>query len=144
VTATIRVSSTLPVPAEVVADLMVKPALLQHVTWPLLSIRSLPETLVPGQQVVVRLALLGVVPLWRHTITVVAGGDLDARTEERGGPLRAWRHHLLVEPLSPTSCRYTDEVDIDAGRLTRAARTMALVFYRYRHRRWVSLTRVLA
>jgi ligand-binding SRPBCC domain-containing protein len=141
---TIRVSSTLPVPAEVAGDLMRKPALLQHVTWPILSIRGLPETVVPGQRMEVRLALLGIVPLWRHTITVVTGDTLDARTEEHGGPLRAWRHHLRVEPLSPTSCRYTDEVDIDAGRLTPVARAMAALFYRYRHRRWRALTRVLA
>lgn len=141
---TIRVSSTLPVSAEFVADLMGKPALLRHVTWPILTIRDLPETVAPGQRLVVRLALFGVVPLWEHTITVIAGGTLEARTEEHGGPLRAWRHHLLVEPLSSTTCRYTDEVDLDAGRLTPVARTAATLFYRYRHRRWMTLTRVLA
>jgi len=141
---TVRVSSTLPVPAEVVGELMGKPALLRHVTWPILSIRGLPETVVPGQRMVVRLALLGVVPLWEHTIAVVTGGDLEACTEEHGGPLRVWRHRLLVRPLAPTSCQYTDEVDIDAGRLTPIARAVATLFYRYRHRRWLALARVLA
>lgn len=141
---TVRVSSTLPVPAVVVGNLMGKPALLQHVTWPVLSIRGLPETVELDQQVVVRLALLGVVPLWEHTITVVDGSPLEARTEEHGGPVRAWRHHLLVEPLSATSCQYTDEVDIDAGRLTLIAQAIAALFYRYRHRRWRALARVLA
>jgi hypothetical protein len=84
------------------------------------------------------------VPLWEHTITVITAGTLEARTEEHGGPLRAWQHHLLVEPLSPTTCRYTDEVNIDAGRLTPVARIAATLFYRYRHRRWMTLTRVLA
>ena len=141
---TIRVSSTLPVPAEVVADLMGKPASLRYVTWPILRICGLPETVAPGQQVVVRLVLLGIVPLWSHTITVVAAAALDATTEERGGPLRTWRHHLRVEPLSPTSCRYTDEVDLDAGRLTPVARSAARLFYRHRHQRWRALSRVLA
>ena len=118
-------SSTLPVPAEGVGGLMGKPALLRHVTWPILRIRGLPDTVAPGQRMVVRLVLLGVVPLWDHTITVTAGGDLEARTEEHGGPLRAWRHHLHVEPLGPAGCRYTDEVEIDAGRLTPLAEAVA-------------------
>lgn len=141
---TIRVSSTLPLPAEVVAGLMGKPALLQHVTWPVLTIRGLPETVEPGRRIVVRLALLGVVPLWQHTITVVAANPLDAETHEHGGPLRAWRHRLVVEPLSPTTCQYTDEVYLDAGRLTPIARSAATAFYRHRHRRWSALARVLA
>ncbi|GAA1430297.1 hypothetical protein GCM10009616_14490 [Microlunatus lacustris] len=140
----IRVSSTLPVPAAVVAELMGKPALLRHVTWPILTIHGLPETVAPGRPVVVRLVLFGLVPLWRHTITVVASGALEARTDEHGGPLRTWRHHLLVEPLSATSCRYTDEVDLDAGRLTPVARSAARLFYRHRHQRWRALSRVLA
>lgn len=140
---TVRVISTLPLPADLVARLMSKPALLQHVTWPVLIIRGLPETFELGQRVVVRLSLFGVVPLWKHTITVIAASDLEARTEEHGGPMRVWRHHLLVAPVSAASCQYTDEIVLDAGRLTPVALRLVDLFYRYRHRRWRALARVL-
>lgn len=123
---------------------MGKPALLQHVTWPVLGIQGLPATVEPSQHLVVRLKLFGVVPLWEHTIVVLEGSPLEARTKEHGGPLRSWRHHLLVEPISPTTCQYTDEVDIDAGRFTPVAHVVATLFYHHRHRRWRALARVLA
>lgn len=140
----IRVNSELPVPAEVVADLLRKPAVLQHVAWPILVMPGLPDEFSLGDEVTFRLYLLGVFPLWRHTVRVVGAEPRAARTEEHGGPLRSWRHDLTVTPVSEHSCRYTDEVEIDAGRLTPLAAAVARVFYRYRHRRWAALARVLA
>lgn len=94
----------------------------------------------------VRLYLFGVIPLWRHTVRVIEGDEAkgEACTEEHGGPLRRWRHRLTAEPVDGNSCRYTDEVDIDAGWLTPVAAATARRFYRYRHRRWRAPCRVLA
>lgn len=105
---------------------------------------GLPDEFPLDAEVTVRLYLLGVVPLWRHTVRVVGAADGDGRTEEHGGPIRSWRHHLVVTPLSAGSCRYTDELEIDAGRLTAVVGAFARGFYRYRHRRWAALARVLA
>lgn len=143
----IRVTSDLPVSADVVSDLIRKPALLQHVTWPILVMPGLSrDKFAVDHEMTVRLYLLGAIPLWRHTVKIVAADEKDghARTEEHGGPLRAWRHRLVVTPTSPNSCRYTDEVEIDAGHLTAPAAALARLFYRYRHRRWAGLARVLA
>ncbi|WP_344451232.1 hypothetical protein [Actinocorallia aurantiaca] len=63
------------------------------------------------------------------------------RTREHGGPVRTWNHTLRVEPLSEDSCRYSDTVDIDAGRLTPLVTAFAEVFYGHRHRRWRKLVR---
>lgn len=140
----IKVESDLPLPADVVANLIRKPALLQHVAWPFFLMRGLPGEFSIGEATTIRLYLSGFVPLWRHTITVVSATDREALTEEHGGPLRSWRHRLSVTPLSEASCRYTDEVEIDAGRFTPLAGPFARSFYRHRHRRWASLARVLA
>ncbi|GAA2542148.1 hypothetical protein [Pseudonocardia hydrocarbonoxydans] len=143
----VRVSSELPIPADVAAGLIRKPELLRYVTWPVLVLPELPDgEFRVGHEMTVRLRLFGVLPLWRHTVRVVAGDGSagEARTEEHGGPLRAWRHRLVVTPVSARSCRYTDEVEIDAGALTPLVVLTARAFYRYRHRRWAALARVLA
>ena len=143
---TVSVSSDLPVPAQVVADLVAKPALMRHLLWPIITFPDLPARYDVEQGVAVRLRLLGAIPLWRHTIRVVHvdRDALDAVTEEHGGPLRMWRHRLSVTALDDGSCRYTDEVEIDAGALTGVSRFVAGGLYRYRHRRWAALARVLA
>lgn len=143
----VRVTSDLPIPADVAAGLIRKPELLRYVTWPLLRIPDLPdEEFSVGHQMTVRLYLFGVLPLWLHTVRVVGGDDTagEARTEEHGGPLRSWRHRLVVTPVCSRSCRYTDEVDVDAGLLTPLAVVSTRMFYRYRHWRWAALARVLA
>jgi hypothetical protein len=76
-----------------------------------------------------------------HEIRFVHMDELNrsAMTEERGGAIRRWRHRITVEPLDAGHCRYTDNVDIDAGLLTPAVWAFASAFYRYRHGRWHKL-----
>nr|WP_246023606.1 hypothetical protein [Nocardia yunnanensis] len=79
-----------------------------------------------------------VLPAYRHTIEVVdvdeAAGTI--RTHEYGGVIKTWNHTLHVEPVAPDRCRYSDTVEIDAGRLTALVALLAANIYRYRHRRW--------
>ena len=63
---------------------------------------------------------------------------------EHGGPVTAWDHRLTFEPTSPTSCRYTDAVDIRAGVITPLVALYAHFIYRYRQARWRALAPVLA
>jgi hypothetical protein len=53
-------------------------------------------------------------------------------------------HRLTFQPLTATSCRYTDEIKIDAGLRGLATRVFIHLIFRYRHRRWRSLARVLS
>ncbi len=66
---------------------------------------------------------------------------MTARTEEHGGPVSVWRHHITVEPAGPASSRYTDEVEVGAGRLTGLVGGLASGFLRWRQHRWRQLAR---
>jgi hypothetical protein len=142
----IRRSSDLPIPAERVKDLLLKSSTFVFVTWPLLAVSGdLPEQLTLGARADVRLWLFSLIPLNRHVIEVVEV-DEDAgiaRTREHGGAIKRWNHTLRVEPTGPDSCRYTDEVDIDAGSATPVVAAFARVLFAYRHSRWRQLAKVL-
>ncbi len=89
--------------------------------------------------------LLRLIPFSRHTIRVVHI-DHDAMTfltEEGGGLVRMWKHHIAVETLPDGRSRYADRIDIDAGILTPAVAAFARLFYRYRQRRWRALAPLL-
>ena len=86
---------------------------------------------------------LHLIPAYRHTIEVLEVDDATrtVRTHECGGVLRSWDHTLHVEPVADGVCRYSDTVEIDAGRCTRATVLLARGIYAYRHRRWRKLVR---
>lgn len=79
--------------------------------------------------------------MWRHEIRVVGSDDAGMLTEERGGPVRRWRHRITVEPVDASRCFYRDEIVLDAGVMTRAAVPVVRALYRWRHRRWARLAR---
>lgn len=143
----VSVSSDLPLPAGTVADLLARPAVLQFLLWPLLTVSppGSPRFGI-GEDITITLRLGGLIPLWRHTLRVVETDPTtgSAITEEHGGPLRRWRHTMTVEPLTAGTSRYTDRVEIDAGRSTRLAAHVARGLYRHRHRRWQTLARLLS
>jgi ligand-binding SRPBCC domain-containing protein len=144
----VTVTTDLDAPAAQVWAAVQSPATLLHLTRGLLGF-SLDEgagTWTVGQTVTPRLYLFGVMPVWRHRLTVA---DVDhqrmrLRSEESGGPVRTWNHHITVTPLDVDRCRYTDAIDIDAGMLTAPVRMFAHLFYRVRQRRWRRLAPVLA
>lgn len=124
---------------------------LHEISGPLIIFRSgrgpLPDCCWhQGQVLELRGYLLGILPLGCHRVEVVEF-DPDNRkivTEEGGGPIRLWRHRVKISPVAPDRCRYSDDLLIDAGALTRPLRLLACLTYRLRQRRWRSLARRLA
>lgn len=53
----------------------------------------------------------------------------------------SWNHTLHVESAGPGRCRYSDTIEIEAGRLTGVVTLVARGIFRYRHRRWHRLIR---
>ena len=122
------------------------PATLCHVAAPLLRFPGLAGRTAAwceGERVVTWLLLGGVLPVSRHHLEV-RSIDPERRTidtHEWGGLVRTWDHTIHIEPMDARRCRYTDRIDIDAGRLTPLVARFAEVFYRHRQRRWRRLAR---
>ncbi len=146
---TVRRTCTLDAPAEAVWRALRSPATLVHVAAPVLRMPALDgrrRAWQQGESVTTRLLLFGWLPVSRHTVRIEVLDDArrTARTQEHGGPVSVWRHHLSVEPVGPARCRYTDEVQIGAGRLTGVVGVLAGAFFAWRQHRWRGLAPVLA
>jgi ligand-binding SRPBCC domain-containing protein len=144
----VRVTTRLDAPAARVWDTVKRTDTLRYVTRGLLGFRlegEEPERLAEGETYRMRLLFFGVVPAWRHEIHIVRVDDAarEIRTEERGGPVRTWRHRIMVDEEGWGSTRYFDEIEIGAGFLTPLVALYAQLFYRYRQRRWRRLARTL-
>jgi ligand-binding SRPBCC domain-containing protein len=145
---TVTVSTLLEAPADVVWAAVKRPASFLAVTRHLLSVPALRGRTEPwreGETVRSWIFLFGVIPFSYHRISVASIDDRRRilRSDERGGPIRVWRHDIEVVPVSPTRCRYEDRIEIDAGILTALVTGYAHVFYRLRQRRWRKLAPTL-
>lgn len=137
--------TALPCSVEAAWEAVQRRTLLEHVTHPLLKImpltlESLPERFERGSYLM-KLYLLGFLPLGRHTIRIV---KLDATqhellTEESGTLLKTWNHRITLRSDPSGRTLYRDALDLDAGWLTLAVQLFAQVFYRYRQARWRTL-----
>jgi len=143
---TIEVATELDAPAQSVWAAMQHPVSFLYVCRGLFSVPALAGRTAPfveGESGSGWLFAFGLLPVWRHTIELVAvdASTMTMRSREHGGLLRRWDHTLHVEPLDESRARYSDRVDIEAGRLTRTVAWTAVLIYRYRQRRWRRLAR---
>jgi hypothetical protein len=146
---TVRRTTALPISAETAFALAQKPATFAYVARGVLRVPALAAVphgfATPGATAAGRLWWLGVVPAWTHHLRVVAvDAPRELRTAEHGGPLRAWSHTLSFAATSPTTCDYTDTIELDAGPLTPAVRRFATAFFALRQARWRRLAAVLS
>jgi hypothetical protein len=142
------VSTELEASAGAVWDLLQRSESLRFVAAPVLRIGDeLPRywNESGGTVTLDDMKLFGWLPLWRHEMRLVELDDerCEILTEERGGPVRSWRHRIPVRPLPADRCHYTDRVEIEAGALTLAVWLFARIFYGHRQRRWRQLARLL-
>jgi ligand-binding SRPBCC domain-containing protein len=138
----IVLSTSLPAPAEDVWALVQRPATLLFVSRPILTFTPihapLPEVWAEGDYEVA-MRFLGVLPVGRQHVVIVnepcADGVFRIRDAGHGGMAKTWDHLITIEAQGDRT-RYTDEVMIDAGKLTRPVALFARVFYAHRQRRW--------
>ncbi len=138
-----RLATVLDTPAERVWQAVLRPRLLDHVAWPIqvfdrIDPAGWPERWSVGDYQV-RLRLFGIVPMGRQSIVI---RDIQAgptryglRDDGHGDLVKRWDHRITLEPISPTACRYNDEVEVRAGLLTPVAWAFVQIFYRHRQRR---------
>ena len=140
----VKVTTELPISAEAACELARRPAVFRHVVWPVFTIDAVPESLEQGEEISARLWFFGFMPAWEHHLKLVAIGPREIYSNEHGGPVSTWNHRLTFEPTSDRSCRYTDEIEIEAGLSTLPTVLFAHLVFRWRQRRWRSLARLVA
>lgn len=143
---TIHVETELPTDADRVWSAMQHPASFLYVVRGLFGMPALAGRTEPVREGEVGsgwLFAFHVVPAYRHTIEIVEvdPGARTIRSHEYGGVLKRWDHTLHVEPISDSTCRYSDTVTIEAGNLTGLVAVVATAIYRYRQRRWHRLVK---
>ncbi len=142
----VDLSSQLQAPADAVWAAVKTPAAFRAVTRGLISmpmIRERQDEWREGETVVGWVFLFGFIPFSRHHLHI-AKIDEEARTmrsREQGGLLKRWDHDIIVTPVSPQTCSYRDQIDIDAGVVTPVVVLYARFFYRMRQRRWRELAK---
>jgi hypothetical protein len=146
------VQSTLPCAADQAWDRVQTLSLLREVCWPLITLRpgagesAIPERWESGATVLLRPRLLGMIPIGTRVLhwERIDFAAREMQTREYDPLIRRWDHRIHVEPTGPSSCRYTDDVEINAGVLTFPVWLFAQVFYRHRQRRWKRVARRIA
>jgi len=104
-----------------------------------------PEKFYEGLVIDSRLFFFHIFPSWKHRLLVVKVDDVNKElySNENGGPIKIWNHLIKIEPEADQSCKYTDQIEIEAGLLTPFVWGYAHVFYRYRQKRWRKLIQLL-
>ena len=143
-----RIETDLPASAEEVWSALRRRDTFPAITRGMLSFRgseTWPEVFREGKALETRLRFFHVIPGWKHTLRVVRVDreTLTLASEESGDIVKTWSHRIWLEPKEDIRCRYTDEIDIDAGLFTPLIWAWAHVFYRYRQRGWRRLARDL-
>ena len=143
---TIELTTHLAARPETIRDHIMRPALLLHVSAPLLHFKPLdpaplPETWQDGEYRV-GMWLFGFLPLgWQMVgleIQPLRSDIWSIRDNGRGALIRTWDHWIEVAP-DGDGTRYTDRVTVEAGLLTPFVVLFARIFYRHRQRRWRKL-----
>jgi hypothetical protein len=154
----VTVRTDLPISAQRAFELAHKLNIFDHVVWPLLSFEvsdedraraADPTSFGPGDTFSARLKFLMFIPAWIHTLTIVgdgtnADGAFELYTNESSGPVRTWNHRLTFEPTGETSCRYSDQVEVEGGIMTAPSALFVKVFFRYRQWRWRQLAAAIS
>ena len=146
--ATIERSTPLEAPADAVWAAVKTPSAFRAVTRRLLAMPAIADRKDEwreGETVVGWVFLFGFLPFSRHHlhIALIDEATRTLSSREFGGVITRWNHDIEVTPIDPTSCRYRDRIEIEAGILTPAVATYAQWFYRTRQRRWRALARGL-
>lgn len=144
------VESVLPCRAELAWEEVQTSRLLIEVARPLLVIRpirgeSLPVWWESGTTIRCRSYLFGFIPLGTRVVRFerIDAARREIQTRESDPLIRRWDHLIKIESLDAVRCRYADDIEIGAGLLTPVVWLFAIVFYRYRQRRWLAVAQRL-
>ena len=142
------VESLLPCNADLAWAAVQTSALLGEVAAPLMTFRpvageTLPERWPAGQTMRCRVYLFGLIPVGTQVIHFERIDPATREIQSRESTLLVarWDHLIRIQPTTNGRCRYSDEVEIEAGWRTPLVWMFALSFYRHRQRRWRRVAR---
>jgi len=145
------VESLLPCSAERAWSAVQTRALLEEVVYPIVVLRpvkakQLPDRWTLGPKVRCRSFLFGLITLGTRNLWFerIDQQQFEIQTREWDRLVRRWDHLIRIRPESAGSCRYSDEIEIEAGWRTPLVAMFAWFFYRHRQRRWRRVARRLA
>lgn len=141
----VRITTELSLSAEAATDLARKPAMMSYVLRPWLRAyrMTVPEHIEVGAQASARFWVLGIIPAWKHHLTIRQLDSTQIYTSEHGGPVHIWNHRLTFDRIDDSHCRYTDEIEIDNGPRGTLTRLFIHLMFRHRHRRWHQIASIL-
>jgi hypothetical protein len=145
------VQSTLPCGADQAWAAVQTSALLEEICAPLIYFKpdrgeQIPERWSSDTPNRLRPRMFGVLPLATRTLNWerIDQENREIQTREYDAMIRRWDHRIHVEPAGENACRYTDDVEIQAGVLTPLVWLWAEWFYRHRQKRWRRVAQRLA
>lgn len=146
----VYVESLLPCDAERAWLAVQTSALLLEVTAPVIFFRTppgerLPERWTVGPKIQTRPRMLGVLPLgdWNLRFERIDADAREIQTRESGATIARWDHRIRIRPAGHGRCRYSDEIEVEAGWRTPFVWLFAHFLYRYRQWRWRRVARRL-
>lgn len=147
----VLVESTLPCDADLAWSAVQTSALLHEVCAPIIYLSPEPGAVIPARwenatTVRLRVRMFGLLPLATRVLhwERIDQTAREMQTREHDALIRLWDHRIHVQPLAAGECRYTDDVEVQAGVLTPLVWLFAQAFYRHRQRRWRRVAKRLA
>lgn len=132
-----RISEDYPVNIETLWNDILDPQALSDSMKGRVAYIGLPtETIYEGQVANIHLKYWGWLPLgaWRIEVVRVDHENHILETREGGGMFKSYHHRLELVATGDNSCRYTDNLTVDAGIFTALAASTVPSMYRERHR----------
>lgn len=143
-----KISTRLETTADKAWSAVKKTETFLYVTRGLLGMahtQELPREWQEGQTVRMRLRPLHLPLGWTHELRILRVDEQkrEIYTNEKGGFIKVWNHLIKIVPDGESRCRYTDQIEVDAGLLTLPVWLYVHIFFRYRQARWRVLAKSL-
>ena len=140
-------SCILPASKEVVFEKLQELKTLQYIASPYATFTPVePDNNLiwrEGESFSFYFKLFGFIPFGVHTIRVIEfNADRGIYTNESNPSVPVWNHRILLEQAGGDAVKYTDEVQMAAGRKTELIYLWAKLFYAHRQRKWRKLLQI--
>jgi ligand-binding SRPBCC domain-containing protein len=141
----IKIETSFDAPAEKVWPYLLELKTLQYIARPLVYFKPKVEfnQFREGENYNLTLKILGLFPIRNHLIFIkeLNKASLTIKSQESNAIIPIWNHTISLKPNGDKT-DYTDEIEINAGKLTKIISTFAKIFYKHRQKRWKKLLKI--